>query len=83
MVIDPLASIYHRFLVSENVQPSRFRSELVYHSSANSSSHQAELILDDVAQMLENNLHSDAVVYEMVLQTLLRRVRSHYLIHAG
>jgi hypothetical protein len=83
VIIDKIAGIYRRFLVSEGVLPVRFRSELVYLSSSASSPHQPTLFLDGVAQPLSINAQNEGYIYGIVLSILLNRVRSHYLIHAG
>jgi hypothetical protein len=82
-VLDRLASIYRRFIVSESSLPVRFRSEIVFLSSSINSPHKPTLLLDGVAQQPGPNAQNEVDVYGVVLGTLLNRVRSHYLIHAG
>jgi hypothetical protein len=82
-----LECIYQRFLAVEESLTTQIQSKLVLLISRNDRNEKPGLIIDGIGHEVEGIQHREAwaevCAYETVLRTILQKVRSHYLFHAG
>ncbi len=78
-----MAAMYRHFRVSETEALGRDAWRVSYQSPAPDSDNQAVLTLGDLRLRLVAGEAGEGLAYEHTLYTLIGRVRSHLLIHAG
>lgn len=81
--IDLFGKMYARFKDNGHTKPPQNRAEFVVLCAAENPWGQPVLLLDNEVWPLHNAASQQGYVYDSVLRSIMARVRSHFLIHAG
>ncbi len=81
--IELFGRMYRRFTVAEFLPAPEPPLKFAVLTRADNHWQQPVLVIEDDAWPLTDPQTLEGYVYEMILQTLITRVRSHFLIHAG
>jgi hypothetical protein len=81
--IDLLSHMYSRFRAGRDLSPAPYRLAVALLTQPENPWRQPVLIVDEDVWLLENPRLLEGWVYDRILSSIVARVRSHFLVHAG